>query len=244
MEAPPNPPSSPDRLVGLARLAARLRLEDWLLFGWVGLLAPLIGRSEASQGPFDPGRPLEGLLALVGVLGALVCLATSDSDAPPGTDSSVLRRASIGPLTGGLLLVLFSGLAGLGLDDLPAEALGVAAIALLVAVRLRWPAIPTSARRLLVTPFILVTGGIFWNIIDVVAGGASPFGPAAGAGFQAIAFELGVLVAFSGVYYAMLIYAPRQVAEPEGGPLTWLVRYGLFLASVIVGIAWLRPLGV
>lgn len=78
----------------------------------------------------------------------------------------------------------------------------------------------------------------------MVAGGASPFGPAAGAGFQAIAFELGVVVAFSGIYYAMLIYAPRQVAEPEGGPLTWLVRYGLFLASVTVGAAWLRPLGV
>jgi len=42
----------------------------------------------------------------------------------------------------------------------------------------------------------------------------------------------------------MLIYAPRQVAEPEGGPVTWLVRYGIFLTSVIIGVAWLRPFGV
>lgn len=244
MEASSIPPGPPDRLARLAKLAAKLRVEDWLLVGWIGLVAPLMARSDASQGPFDPGRPLEGSLALVGVLGAVVCLITGRSDAPPGTDSSVLKRASVGPLTGGLLLVLFSGSAGLGLGGLPGEAAGVAAIVLLVGVRLLWPAIPTATRRLLVTPFILVAGGIFGNIVHQVTGGSSPPGATVGVGFEAIAFEVGVLAVFSAVYYAMLIYAPRQVAEPEGGPLAWLTRYALFLAGVIIGVVWLRPLGI
>ena len=249
MEASSIPPGPSDPLARLAKLAAKLRVEDWLLVGWIGLVAPLVARSDASQGPFDQGRPLEGSLALVGVLGALVCLITGRSDAPPGTDSSVLGRASVGPLTGGLLLVLLSGSAGVGLGGLPGEAVGVAAIVLLVAVRLRWPAIPTAVRRALVTPFLLATGGIFWTIIDEVAGGGSLLGGVAvgttpGAALQEIAFVVGILAAFSAVYYAMLIYAPRQVAEPEGGPVTWLVRYAIFLTSVIVGVAWLRPFGV
>ena len=111
-------------------------------------------------------------------------------------------------------------------------------------IRLRWPALPTVTRRLLVTPFILVTGGIFWSIVDSVAGGGSLLGVTAGTSLSEVAFEVGVLAAFSAVYYAMLIYAPRQVAEPEGGPLTWLIRYSVFLASVVVGLAWLRPLGL
>ena len=99
------------------------------------------------------------------------------------------------------------------------------------------------------TPFIFATGGIFWSVVDQVVGGAgassgATSGPTAGASLQEIALELGIFGVFSGIYYLMLIYAPRQVAEPEGGLLTWLVRFGLFLASVVVGVAWLRPLGV
>ena len=60
---------------------------------------------------------------------------------------------------------------------------------------------------------------------------------------QTIGFVLGILVAFSGVYYLMLIYAPRQIAEPEGGLRTWLLRYAVFLVSVVVGVSWLRPFG-
>lgn len=252
MEPAPNPalpPASspappPDRLDRLARLVATLRAEDWLLLGWIGLVAPSIGHLEGSAGPLDPGRPIQGSLALVGALGALICLVTGRSDAPPGQDSSVLRRASIGPLTGGLLLVLFSGWAGVGLSGLPGEAVGAVGIVVLVAVRLRWPAVSTATRRLLVTPFILVTGGIFWSIIDGVAGSGSPASTAGGLSLQEVALEVGLLAVFSAVYYAMLIYAPRQVAEPEGGPLTWLTRYGLFLASVVVGLTVLRPLGI
>jgi hypothetical protein len=46
------------------------------------------------------------------------------------------------------------------------------------------------------------------------------------------------------VYYAMLVYAPRQVAEREGGPVAWLARYALFVAATLLGIGWVGQLGV
>jgi len=239
----------PGAVARLVRLASRLRIEDWLLGVWIGLVAPIFGRLDASSGPFDPGRPLEGTLQLVGALGALACLITGRSDAPADAGPGPLQRASIGPLVGGLLLVIVVGATGVGLSGPAVDVAIVGAIAALVVVRLRWPALPTSTRRILVTPFIFATGGIFWSVVDQVVGGAgassgATSGPTAGASLQEIALELGIFGVFSGIYYLMLIYAPRQVAEPEGGLLTWLVRFGLFLASVVVGVAWLRPLGV
>ena len=153
-------------------------------------------------------------------------------------------------MTGGLLLVALSGSAALGLAGAAGWAVVIAGLVIVVAVRLRWPALPTSVRRMLVTPFLLATGGIFWTIVDQVAGGSSLLGLATvGTGgsitpIGTLAFVAAALAAFSAVYYAMLIYAPRQVAEHEGGPLTWLVRYGIFLVSILVGVAWLRPFGV
>lgn len=228
----------------MARIVAAVRAEDWLLVGWVAIGGPLLGQIEGSGGPFDPGRPIEGVLRLLAVLGALVCLATGRSDAPTGAGAGVLERASVGPLVGGLLLVGLSGASGLGLAGAPVYAVLLGAVIVIVAVRLRWPALPTTVRRALVTPFVLATGGIFWSIVNAVTGGDGWRGATAGGDLQGIALVLGVLVAFSGIYYAMLIYAPRQVAEAEGSPATWLVRYCLFLASIIVGVAWLRPLGV
>jgi hypothetical protein len=236
-------------MIRLLRLASAIRLEDWILAGWIAVAAPIAGRIDGSAGPFDAGRPIDGVLCIAGILGALVCLATGRSDAPPTAAPGTLERASIGPLTGGLLLVAFSGSTALGLAGAGAWAVVIAGVAIVVAVRIRWPALPTSVRRALVTPFLLATGGIFWTIVDQIAGGGSLFGPATTGAegtptLQAVAFVVGVLAAFSGVYYAMLIYAPRQVAEPEGGPFTWLIRYAIFLTSVIIGVAWLRPFGV
>ena len=213
---------------------------------WVVVAAPVLGHVEGpAAGPFDTGRPLGGALELIAVVGALICLVTGRSDAPPGADSSILGRGAVGPLVGGLLLVTFSASDGLGLAGTPATVVAVAIVAVVVVVRLRWAAFSTSVRRALVTPFILVTGGIFWSILDSITGGQGVIGSlTAGLDLQGTGLVVGLLALFSAVYYAMLVYAPRQVAESEGGPLTWLVRYAVFLASVVVGISWLRPLGM
>jgi hypothetical protein len=54
---------------------------------------------------------------------------------------------------------------------------------------------------------------------------------------------IGLLVLCAAVYYTMLIYAPRQVAEREGGTMVWLARFGLFVVSVALGLGWLSLLG-
>jgi hypothetical protein len=47
---------------------------------------------------------------------------------------------------------------------------------------------------------------------------------------------------FSAVYYAMLVFAPRQIAEREGGGVEWVLRYLLFVVSIVLGIGWLGVL--
>jgi hypothetical protein len=90
------------------------------------------------------------------------------------------------------------------------------------------PPLDVMARRVLVAPFVLVAGGLYWSFIEAVSGtGGAP---------------LVFLIAFSAVYYAMLIYAPRQVAEREGSGLVWVLRYLAFAVSIVLGIGWLSIL--
>lgn len=43
-------------------------------------------------------------------------------------------------------------------------------------------------------------------------------GPVTAAELGGLATALGLFVLFAAVFYAMLVYAPRQIAEPEGTP--------------------------
>jgi hypothetical protein len=229
-----------------------VRVEDYLLGAWMAVAGPLVTRAQRPAGLFEPARPLDGLFELLAVFAAVACIATRSSDRPPGAGTGILGRGAVGPLTGGLMLVALDGGTALGLGGSAVPGGIVVAAVMVIAIR-RWrPELPTAARRLLVTPFVLAAGGIYWMVIGAVTGtaaspggaptGSSPFLGAIGdPGSTAVA--LGALVAFSSIYYAMLIFAPRQVAEPEGGPLSWVARYGIFLAGVLLGFTWLSVLG-
>jgi hypothetical protein len=221
-----------------------LRLEDLVLAGWVAVASPLLFRTQGSpSGPFDSGRPVDGLVRLAAVLAALVCIAARRRPATSG-ETRVSNQAATGPLAGGLLLVAISGFVAL---DISQSAIVLSLVgatgALMLAVHLWVPPLPTPVRRVLVSPFVLVTGGIFWNVIEEVTGPGFPkLGPTA-LDPRAVPVALLFLAAFSAVYYAMLIYAPRQVAEQEGGVVAWLLRYAAFLVSIVLGLGWLRVLG-
>ncbi len=210
----------------------------------MALVTPLLFRVQGSpSGPFDSGRPLDGLVRLAAVLAALVCIAARRRPTVPGERPSP-NHAATGPLTGGLLLVTISGFVALDVSQ-PAIVLAclAAAAVLMLAVRLRAPALSTPVRRVLVSPFVLVTGGIFWSVIEEVTG---PGGLQVGhvsLDPRAEPVALLFLAGFSAVYYAMLVYAPRQVAEREGGVVAWLLRYAAFALSVVFGLGWLRVLG-
>jgi hypothetical protein len=219
-------------------------VEDWLIIGWVAIASPLAYRETGSAEPFDSGHPLLGAVQLAAVLAALACLAARRRVADGSAQDSATNRALVGPLTGGLLLVAISGFVALDASQPVVLAVAAATAILMVAVRLRVPPLPAQSRRVLMSPFVLVTGGIFWSVIEAVSGpnGGGVFG------LQAIDLlrtptALLFFAAFSGVYYAMLIYAPRQAADREGGPVTWIVRYVAFGIGVIFGLGWLRIFG-
>ena len=238
------PPARAPAVRARGRLSV-LVVEDWLLAGWVAIASPALFRIQGGAGPFDSGAPLVGALRLAAVLGALICLAARRPKTEPGQDgASILQRGAAGPLCGGLLLVGISGFIAVDAPSGLALTLVLAALVAMVVVHLAAPPLSVVGRRVLVTPFVMVAGGLFWSVIAAVSG--EPGGSAAAAAVanpQAALAAVAFLLAFSAVYYAMLVYAPRQVAERDGGVVTWLVRYALFVAGVVAGLAWPRLFG-
>lgn len=237
-------------------LGLALRAEDGLLFGWIVLAAPLLALAGGTAGPFESGRPIAGVLQLVGFCGAFACLATRNSGTAgcavgasgpvSSARSSVLDSGAVGPLVGGLLLVGGSAFAELGLDPLTVFYPTIVAVLALSVLQSRVPAVSTTVRRALVTPYLLSAGGLFWGVVHEVTGGMdlrAQFGGSVPDVTSGVAGVLGLLILCAAVYYAMLIYAPRQVAEREGGALQWLARFGLFVVSVALGLGWLSLLG-
>ncbi len=226
----------------VSRLKLPVKLEDLAMAGWVVVASPVLFRLGGDKGPFDAGQPLEGVLRLIAVLGVLLCVAARPAPTTQGAGRvSILSSAAVGPLTGGLLLVAIGGFTALGLPSSGTLVLLLVAAAAMVVVRVAIPPLPLLARRLLVSPFVMIAAGIYWSLIaEVTAGHAFSLTPQLVASDpHAVELIVGFLVAFSAVYFAMLIYAPRQVAEREGGRVEWLVRYLAFVASILLGIGWL-----
>lgn len=90
----------------------------------------------------------------------------------------------------------------------------------------------------------MIAGGLYWTFIESVVGtpGAAALRRSALLDPRGAELALFFLLAFSAVYYAILVYAPRQIAEREGGLVEWLLRYAAFVASIVLGLGWLRIL--
>ncbi len=89
------------------------------------------------------------------------------------------------------------------------------------------------------TPFVLVSGGLFSAFL---AGLASLFdiGLLADSAGQPGALAPTLLTAAialvgAAIFYVMLVFAPRQVAEAEGSGRTWIVRFGVFVLGLLLG---------
>jgi hypothetical protein len=150
----------------------------------------------------------------------------------------------VGPLCGGMLLVAISGFTALDANSAGGVAVIAVFIVVMVVVHEAVPPLGAPYRRALVTPFVMVSGGLFWTFIAALSGEPGSATPAAVVSDPQTAVEaIAFLLAFSAVFYAMLVYAPRQVAERDGGLLTWVLRYALFVAGVAFGLAWPRLFG-
>jgi hypothetical protein len=242
------------------RLRAAFRAEDLLLLAWgaVGwpLAAALFGSVDLGS-LFDEGHPVRGLLWVGAVVGALIVLGTRNADEPAERSEEALARrfAIFGPLVGGMSLVAAGGFAALGLPEDPAMGLVfLVSIVLIVAAGMGvQKPLPRATRRALVTPFILVAAGLFNGTMASIAPGPTDLadvlgGGLAEAGENAVLVGLGLVVGlfvlFAAPFYAMLVFAPRRLAEPEGSPLTWLLRFALFSLGSLLGIGWLAASGL
>jgi hypothetical protein len=235
----------------LARLWHSLRVEDAVLFGWLVLVQPLISELGSGDRFVDLSReddPLVGLVYLVAAGGALVCLATRSPGETAFEFESArsLRSYAIMPFMVALCLVASVGAENAGIAS--AEGAFVPVAALAVACYVLYDKLPTLApakRRALMTPCVLLCAGIFnGTMVDVFdAVDVKDIFDALGGDPRAVLAVLALLVLFSAPFYAMFVFAPRQVTESEGTWPAWAARYGLFLVGAIAGVGWLAAIG-
>lgn len=182
---------------------------------------------------------------------ALACLATRPADQPglrarPDGDELAPRWILAGPLVGGAAIIGSTGFDQLGVRDVDLSGL-VLLVAVAALVGNRWlPVVPATLRRVLVLPFTLVAGSFFSglaaSILDTVEVGdvLSTIGtPEWGVTALVLMMVVGGLAAF----YAMLVVAPRQLADPEDAGVRWVLRFVLFLGASLLGIGWLTLIG-
>lgn len=217
--------------------------EDLLLAGWNLVAIPVGGVFADSWSGGEPA-PLLGAIEVAAVLLAIIALATRPTGTTePPTEFRIWILS--GPLIGALALVGSAGVDRLGMPG--ADVL--LALAVLVGVGAtafshRLPVVDPLRRRLLVLPLILIAAGVFQDIGSGLVDGLDPgaFVTALGSGalssqdVSLAAFVLGFVVLGSAAFFAMLIVAPRELAESEPSPSIWLGRYGLFLVSAATGI--------
>jgi len=240
--------------VRTAAWAAALRPEDIALGAWVAAGQPVLHAAGISiAGTFgdltDRHDLLLGLIYTAAVVAAIASLGLREPDPSGRLRLSWTENQFgivFGPFLGGILLLSGIASANVGLPG-PAVLAGAVIVAIGVAfASSRLPTASPAARRLLMQPYVFLAAGLFNATVAEISPGLG-LPPLAGQGLvvavQSIALMVGLVAAFGWVFYAMLVYAPRQVADPEGPTIGWVVRYSLFVAGIVVGSSWLRLLG-
>jgi len=221
-------------------LRRRLRIEDALLFVWLFLVLPLL--ESPSAGTSSSGAPdrLTGLLDLVALLSFVACLAARSQ---PGVVSGLVGRGdllyAVGPLVGAFALTLDETGQNLGLGGNLELVLIAAAIAVAILVRRFVPPLSSLQRRTLVIPFIIAASRSFEKVLsgltDIFDLGDLGTAVTSPADVVRIAFLVAIAVTGILIFYVMLVFAPRQVADREGSPRTWTVRFAIFVLGLILG---------
>jgi hypothetical protein len=224
------------------RLRGLLRVEDFLL-GTIALVGlPLFDRITAGASGTGAGSdaptPLVGVIGLVAILGVLACLVTRGPGEPPpfGDGQLTLQGWARFPLAAGVGIVGIETLPGIGLDGNPF--VGVTFLVALVSVMIpgRLPVIPVAARRALVTPMAILATGAFdrimgsglGDVLGLTLSGEVPSG---------LSVLLPLIIGAAAAMYAMLVVAPRAIADPGAGGVAWVVRFLFLLAALATGNA-------
>ncbi|MHB8891383.1 MAG: hypothetical protein ACYC65_04985 [Candidatus Limnocylindrales bacterium] len=221
------------------RLLKLLRLEDLLMALLAVIVLPLIDGWLGESGSGTPAATdptaLEGLVGLLAVAGVMACLVTRGPDEPPplADRQMTLQGWARFPLAAGVGIVATETLPGLGLDPEPLVAVTFLVMIAGALLHPRLPVAPVLVRRTLVLPMAIVAAGAFDQIIgrglpDLVV---ALLGGTAQPGVVALA---PLVIAAILVLYAMLVIAPRSIADPGASGVAWLVRFLFLLASVVM----------
>jgi hypothetical protein len=233
-------------------LPSSLQLEDLFLFVWFALVEPLLyklfGGLLGDVQPWDIGahpNAALGVLFLLAVVGGLIVVATR-APGPGGNEldsGSVYSFAHLPMLVtlGYFMMYGFSAFGG----DLPFSLLcGLFVFYLAVGmVSNRLPVVPIPARRVLITPMIILGS---WNFSTLMRAffkgfdlGALLNTPALRDPNSSFTFTLGLLFAAVVFFYLVFIFAPRQIAYPGGSGGDWVARFAVYIMALVLNLGWL-----
>ncbi len=236
-------------------LPRSLQWEDAFLFLWLGIVEPLLSKLFGSLlgdvQPWDLGsRPnvALGLLFLLASVGGLIVVATrpsgqSESNLDSGNVASFARL----PMLVTLAYFLLYAFSAFGADVPLFLPCGLFAFYILVGMLFnRLPVVPVLARRVLITPMIILGT---WNFSVLMRAFFKGFDlgvllnrPELRDPNSSFTFILGLVFASVVFFYLVFILAPRQIAYPGGSWRDWLARFALYLLGILLNFGWITML--
>lgn len=235
--------------------ATALQFEDALLFVWLVLVTPLLEfllgglLRGLSLGNIDRSAPHATALGITFVLATLLAIlctitrAPGDAAAPEAVAGGTFGYAHL-PMLAAIGIIGFLGLELLGLGD---AAMGLMCLwfglfGVTAMIHSRMPVIDFTFRRVLMTPFIILSATIFTSSITPLFSDVDPNSLLRLVASQFGQFQFGLVLAAVLVYYLMFVFAPRLIAGSGGSWLEWGIRFLLYVMGLILNIGVLRAL--
>lgn len=228
---------------------AHFEIEDVILFFWLTVFTPFLdfalGNSlrDLDIGAINSHIPNAIALGMIFILSAILAIACSVTRAPlPGGDQEFYEGTGFGyahlPMIASTGIIVFLGLDLLGLEDLGigmlCGILGLFGVGLTFYKHM--PMLDFAIRRMLMTPFILLSTTLFSASVQPLVGrfAASDFSRLVQS--ELGRFELGLILAAAVVYYLMFVFAPRMIAGSRGGWLPWSLRFVMYIVGFILNL--------
>ncbi len=234
-------------------LRGALQFEDALLFVWLVLVTPLLqivlggamrGLNLGNLDAHLPNALWLGILFLGSTLLAIACMVTR---APEDKQSGqIITGTPFGyahlPMLAATGIMLFLGLDLLGLGDAAVGSMCLlfGLFAVIYMAYSHMPVIDYTIRRILMTPFVILTTTLFVSSINPIFANLNANGVLQIVQTDLGRFEFGLLLAGVLVYYLMFVFAPRQIAGQGAGWLQWAFRFALYLVGMLLNIQMLQ----
>ncbi|MEP7378233.1 MAG: hypothetical protein ABI725_01580 [Chloroflexota bacterium] len=188
---------------------------------------------------------LGGLIAFLAAVGAIAAMATRVPDEnrleKPTEDPVPVRMWLVGPFIGAVGFVAGDSLDRMGLPG-GSALIGIAFLVTMVSFVFarRLPVVSRGTRRLLVAPFVLLSAAFLQQLAADFASafaGTDLLGQLVGLKNLALVIQLFAILGFAAlIFYEMLVFAPRELADPGASTRAWAVRFAIFYVSLVIAM--------